>query len=679
VGLAATATDSGSGVAAVVFQLRSAGSSGAWTDLATDTSSPFTGTLNATTLPSGDYDIRILAADALGNTSTSGAVRVTIDSAAPAIAFNSLAPVLSGSTLLRTTITGSGADHVVFARRSGTSPWLDIDTDASAPFTAVFDTSEVPDGPIDLRATVVDGFGNSSEVVASGVGIDNTAPRLVSSSPADGSTIASASSIALTATETLASVDTPRLDGSPTPAPTLSGATAAFATGALADGPHTLEGWLSDDAGQSRRFRVDFTIYVASSASADAPPVSKSTDSTTTTVLTSVDSTSTVTMPAGAYAPPASNPSDWLVVTIDPTPSGSLPTAALAPGAVIVDVVARWAIGGSVQHDFNAPIEILLSNTTGSLVVPATLQAGQWRPLPALPGSDTTLPGGWSDGFYRASDGIHLLTRHLTLFSLLRDFEPPTPPRDFAAEVAADGVTLRWLKGTDDASGVAGYTLYVNGSAFAAFDAEQYETKLGQILPGDTREFSLSEHDGVGNESARTTAFVVLPELVGRTADEGRDALGARGLTVGTITERASSAPAGTILEPAGVGLRLKGTAVDLVVAAGGGPQTKLSFSVSGTTRIAASARTVSARLKLTKSATVVAALHGPKKLKLYTWNLKAKAGASTVKLRIPDGVVRKPGTFTIVWIARSGQQFVRTTQRVTVTRPRNSARHTTG
>jgi hypothetical protein len=43
----------------------------------------------------------------------------------------------------------------------------------------------------------------------------------------------------------------------------------------------------------------------------------------------------------------------------------------------------------------------------------------------------------------------------------------------------------------------------------------------------------------------------------------------------------------------------------------------------------------------------------------------------SRTRLRVPAGVLRRPGTFTIVWIARSGRQLVRTTQPVTVVRAR--------
>lgn len=77
------------------------------------------------------------------------------------------------------------------------------------------------------------------------------------------------------------------------------------------------------------------------------------------------------------------------------------------------------------------------------------------------------------------------------------------------------------------------------------------------------------------------------------------------------MTERVSGEPAGTILEPSAVGLRLRGSAVDLVVAAGTA-QAKLSFAVAGTRRLTRTSRTLAAQLKLTKAADVLAALQGP-------------------------------------------------------------------
>ena len=69
-----------------------------------------------------------------------------------------------------------------------------------------------------------------------------------------------ASSISVTASEPLAAVAGVTLDGGATGAPTISGATATFATGPLADGPHTLAGTLVDAAGKTARFTTHFTI-----------------------------------------------------------------------------------------------------------------------------------------------------------------------------------------------------------------------------------------------------------------------------------------------------------------------------------------------------------------------------------------------------------------------------------
>ncbi len=78
----ATATDP-AGVASVAVQYRLAGAP-TWTTLCTDTTSPYSCPLNTTTLVSGSsYEIRLVGADTLANTSTTAPVTVTVDNVAP--------------------------------------------------------------------------------------------------------------------------------------------------------------------------------------------------------------------------------------------------------------------------------------------------------------------------------------------------------------------------------------------------------------------------------------------------------------------------------------------------------------------------------------------------------------------------------------------------------------------
>src|SRR5204863_8401844 len=107
--------------------------------------------------------------------------------------------------------------------RVGTSTWTPIGEDTAAPWSVTFDTTAVADGPYDLRAVSYD----SSDVVLrtavhQNVVIDNTRPHIVSSTPADGSIVDSATSIAMTASETIVSVESATLDGAPV-TPTVSG------------------------------------------------------------------------------------------------------------------------------------------------------------------------------------------------------------------------------------------------------------------------------------------------------------------------------------------------------------------------------------------------------------------------------------------------------------------------
>jgi hypothetical protein len=111
---AAAASDAQSGVAQVRFEGRP-GSSGAWQALGSDSEPPYRLTL-ATPLVEGDYELRAIATDAIGNEAASaGSVRA-IDRIAPAASLNAVPALLSGTVGLAAsaTDTGSGISRVEF-------------------------------------------------------------------------------------------------------------------------------------------------------------------------------------------------------------------------------------------------------------------------------------------------------------------------------------------------------------------------------------------------------------------------------------------------------------------------------------------------------------------------------------------------------------------------------------
>src|SRR5205823_11760800 len=157
----------------------------------------------------------------------------------------------------------------------------------------------------------------------------------------DGTVVASASSISVTANEALSDVRTVTLDGQPTAAPAISGSAASFATGSLATGPHTLAGTLVDLGGQTRFFLVHFTVW--SGVTSDFPYIEKNSYLPTGTSLTSVDGIERVVLPASVVTDPGTG--DWLVLRVDPSPALTSPVAGYATASEPVSVTARWAIG----------------------------------------------------------------------------------------------------------------------------------------------------------------------------------------------------------------------------------------------------------------------------------------------------------------------------------------------
>ena len=644
VSLAASTSDTGSGVASVRYEYRPTGGS-SFTPIVTSTTSPFAAAWDTSGLASGSYDLRPVITDRAGNVFTGAVVTVSVDATAPTVTLADPGGTLAGTVQLNATVTGSGATKVTFGfSAAGANSWSAIATDTTSPYSASFDTSKLDDGLYDLRAVVYDALSNSSHSVRSNIRIDNNAPRLVSSTPSDGARVDDAGSIELVLSE-LGTATGVTLDGVATVAPVVNGMHITYGMGTLAVGAHTLAGELKDASGHSAPFRIHFTVWKLGSDGV-APMIEKNTSAIAGTTLTSADGFASVTMPAGAWT---GQGNDWLVLGIKPLTQPTGLTNGFGPSVGVVDVTAYWALAGGLVREFAQPIHIVLPAQANS-VVPATSDGSGWRVLRRVP-SAPVLPAAWNDGFYKDAAGFHLLTRHLTEFSLLRDFEAPSPPSTVRVYSAANGLRMTWKPGPDNSGTYDNVSVRADGSLLGAYAAGTTEAT---VAASASSAFTLRETDLTGNESSEIK-LVPVPPIVGLSPEDAAASLEAAGLHAGN-TIGGGSGPAGTVTGPAGLLLAEEGATIDLTLAGGsGGPGTKFVFGVVSTPKLKMPRqRTIGARVKLTRAARVTAVLYTGRNLKLYTWRVAMHAGTSIVKLGLPSQM-RRPGIFRIRWTATSG------------------------
>jgi hypothetical protein len=196
------------------------------------------------------------------------------------------------------------------------------------------------------------------------------------------------------------------------------------------------------------------------------------------------------------------------------------------------------------------------------------------------------------------------------------------------------------------------------------FGGSELEYVVGPFDPNDASAYSIVEVDAAQNASPRSAPLRVVPPLVGLTLEQATTALTQRGFVVGKITQTdGGTAAPGTIVGPAGLTLAEQGATVDLQVAAGssGGAATKLIMSVVGTKRFSWAQRTyLAARVQVTRASNLTVTLLGPTGQRLYRWRMHVKAGTTIVKLKMPKQV-RRPGRYTLVFVAVSGNDTTRT------------------
>ncbi|HYM57700.1 MAG TPA: Ig-like domain-containing protein [Solirubrobacteraceae bacterium] len=258
----ATATDAGSGLASATLQYR--GSSGIWTDVCTQASSPVSCAWDTSSLADGLYDLHTVADDAAGNSATSAAVsNRRVDNTAPAVAMTDPGAFLRGSISLQSTSSdgaGSGVQSVTYEYKlSSGSTWTTACTAASTPFSCSWNTTGVANGLYDLRAVATDGVAKvtTSAAVTSRT-IDNAAPTAVTlaavATPLQGTVTLSG-----TATDAGSGIASVRFQTAPAGTTTWSDActdattpySCTFDTTNLADALYDMRAFATDQAGNT--------------------------------------------------------------------------------------------------------------------------------------------------------------------------------------------------------------------------------------------------------------------------------------------------------------------------------------------------------------------------------------------------------------------------------------------
>jgi hypothetical protein len=544
-----------------------------------------------------------------------------------------------------------------------------VGSSSAAPFRIAFDSSTIADGVYDVQVVAVDAYGNQATDTRTGIRFDNTAPLLTASTPEDGGVLPNGSTIStlsLTATEPLQSVTNVKVDDRPVlNAPVVTGATVAIAlTAPVADGLHVFTGKLVDLAGKTSSFRVNATVLAPPGSLTQPPIVAKNARPNAETILTSADNRTTVYVPANSYDVPYGQDDDFLVLSLGPQVASIAPMSGMTMASSIANVTMDWNSNGAPLHQFRLPLKISMTDTTGGIAIPATYENGQWRLIPML--TTPTLPVSQPDGFFRDSTGVHVLTRHLTLFTLVQDVQLPATPRGFSAVVAADGLTLRWAPGLDQ-NRIQSFVLYVDGQPYRTFGPTEFETKLGTITSDDTRSFSIAEINTSGIASAPTTPLQAVPAVTGRSVADATATLAARGFSVGKVVPVVSGEPLGTVVGPVGVQLLPAGSLVDLQVSSSSVPrQAQFVFRVAVQKRVLLTNRALSVQILATAPAKVSVTLDGINYRRIQRWSFqKTQAGSSVHTLKLAHKL--QPGTYTLYWLGRTAGGTYRTSQKIRV------------
>jgi len=178
VSLRGTATDTGSGVQNVDFQISPTGAN-SWTTIGSAAGAPYEVPFDTSGYTDGLYDFRTVARDVAGNVNEGDpVVGRRIDNTPPAATMNDPGANLRGTVNLSSVsddLGGSGVSSVVYEALIG-GTWTGI--------SQTWATNSVSDGAYDLHVVVMDVAGNvTTSLPVAGRRVDNTKPATTDNAP----------------------------------------------------------------------------------------------------------------------------------------------------------------------------------------------------------------------------------------------------------------------------------------------------------------------------------------------------------------------------------------------------------------------------------------------------------------------------------------------------------------
>ncbi|HET7736857.1 MAG TPA: Ig-like domain-containing protein [Nocardioidaceae bacterium] len=180
----ATAADGETGIANVVIQYIAPNAS-SWTTLCTDTSAPYSCSWNTKLSADGSYEVRALATDNAGYSTTSATVSTVVANNV-LVVLTSPGDVVKGSVPLSAAVYNPGiAVYTVTMQYAvaGSGTWRTACTALLAPYTCTWSTSALSNVEYDLRAVATAGATTYTSAVVPDVLVDNAAPTVTMTDP----------------------------------------------------------------------------------------------------------------------------------------------------------------------------------------------------------------------------------------------------------------------------------------------------------------------------------------------------------------------------------------------------------------------------------------------------------------------------------------------------------------